>query len=180
MGTTGVWILAFKLGLPIVAVVLVVLAGQSTAGTVGAALLGVLVIAVFGLVLWLVFRSDASAHRLGRWDDRTLNWVMHFSPQAGIGPGGAGRAPFPRPGQPDGARARLAPHRHRAGQPDDRPGPRLFLCTVCRYHLQPGELLGGPALDPHLCASSNASPSRGPRRRGVGRCGGCGLAGGAW
>ena len=78
VGTTGVWILAFKLGLPIVAVVLVVLAGQSTAGTVGAALLGVLVIAVFGLVLWLVFRSDASAHRLGRGGDRALNWVLHF------------------------------------------------------------------------------------------------------
>lgn len=78
VGTTGVWILAFKLGLPIVAVVLVVLAGQSTVGTVGAALLGVLVIAVFGLVLWLVFRSDASAHRLGRLGDRTLNWVLHF------------------------------------------------------------------------------------------------------
>ena len=61
------------------AVVLVVLAGQSTAGTVGAALLGVLLIAVFGLVLWLVFRNDPSAHRLGRWDDRTLNWMWGFS-----------------------------------------------------------------------------------------------------
>ncbi len=78
VGTTGVWIMAFKLELPIVAVVLVVLAGQSTAGAVGAALVGVLVIAVFGLVLWLVFRSDASAHRLGHLRHRALNWVLHF------------------------------------------------------------------------------------------------------
>ena len=72
----GSW--PFTLGLPIVAVILVVLAGRSTAGAVGAALVGVLVIAVFGLVLWLVFRSDASAHRLGHLGDRALNWVLHF------------------------------------------------------------------------------------------------------
>jgi putative heme transporter len=78
VGTTGVWIISFKLGLPIIAVVLVVLAGQSTAGAVGAALIGVLVIVVFGLVLWLVFRSEASAHWLGRLGDKLFNWVQHL------------------------------------------------------------------------------------------------------
>ncbi len=45
--TTGVWIMSFKLGFPIVAVVLVGVTGQDTAGAVGAAVLGVVVIVVW-------------------------------------------------------------------------------------------------------------------------------------
>ena len=78
VATTGIWNLAFKFGLPIVAVVLVAVTGQSTGGAVGVALLGVLVIAVSGLVLWLVFRSADSARWIGRLGDRILNWVLHF------------------------------------------------------------------------------------------------------
>ena len=78
VATTGIWNLAFKFGLPIVAVVLVAVTGQSTGGAVGVALLGVLVIAVSGLVLWLVFRSADSAHWVGRLGDRILNWLLHF------------------------------------------------------------------------------------------------------
>jgi len=78
VATTGIWNLAFKFGLPIVAVVLVAVTGQSTGGAVGAALLGVLVIAVSGTALWLVFRSPASARWLGRLGDRVLNWLLHF------------------------------------------------------------------------------------------------------
>ena len=78
VATTGIWNLAFKFGLPIVAVVLVAVTGQSTAGAVSVALLGVLVIAVSGTVLWLVFRSAASAHWVGRLGDRVLNWLLHF------------------------------------------------------------------------------------------------------
>jgi uncharacterized protein (TIRG00374 family) len=78
VATTGIWNLAFKFGLPIVAVVLVAVTGQSTGGAVGAALLGALIIAISGLVLWLVFRSATSAHRVGRVGDRVLNWVLHF------------------------------------------------------------------------------------------------------
>lgn len=78
VATTGIWNLGFKFGLPIVAVVLVAVTGQSTGGAVGVALLGVLVIAVSGLVLWLVFRSAASARWLGRLGDRILNWLLHF------------------------------------------------------------------------------------------------------
>jgi uncharacterized protein (TIRG00374 family) len=78
VATTGIWNLAFKFGLPIVAVVLVAVTGQSTGGAVGVALLGVLVIAVSGLVLWLVFRSADSAHWVGRLGDWILNWVLHF------------------------------------------------------------------------------------------------------
>jgi uncharacterized protein (TIRG00374 family) len=76
--TTGLWNMAFKLGLPIVAVVLVAVTGQSVAGAAGVALLGVLILAVAGVALWLVFRSPASAHWLGRLGDRVTNWVLHL------------------------------------------------------------------------------------------------------
>jgi len=78
VATTGIWNLAFKFGLPIVAVVLVAVTGQSTGGAVGAALLGVLIIGVSGVTLWLVFRNAASAHWVGRLGDRILNWLLHF------------------------------------------------------------------------------------------------------
>jgi putative heme transporter len=77
--TTGVWNLGFKSGLPIVAVVLLAVTGHSTGRAVGAALIGVALIAVFGIVLWLVFRDEASARRVGRLGDRILNWVLHFA-----------------------------------------------------------------------------------------------------
>jgi hypothetical protein len=71
--TTGVWNLGFKFGLPIVAVVLLAVTGQSTGRAVGAALIGVLLIVVSGTVLWLVFRDEASARRIGRLGDRMPN-----------------------------------------------------------------------------------------------------------
>jgi putative heme transporter len=77
--TTGIWIMAFKLGLPIVAVVLVGVTGQDTAGVVGAAVLGLVVIIVLGLLLWLVFRSPTSALRIGRLGDSAVNWALHFA-----------------------------------------------------------------------------------------------------
>jgi len=77
--TTGVWNLGFKFGLPIVAVVLLAVTGQGTGRAVGAALIGVALIAVCGTVLWLVFRDEASARWVGRLGDRILNWVLHFA-----------------------------------------------------------------------------------------------------
>jgi uncharacterized protein (TIRG00374 family) len=76
--TTGVCNLAFKFGLPIVSLVLVAVTGQNSAGATGAALVGALIVVVFGLGLWLVFRSAVSAHRVGRLGDRLVNWVLHF------------------------------------------------------------------------------------------------------
>jgi uncharacterized protein (TIRG00374 family) len=77
--TTGVWIMSFKLGFPIVAVVLVGVTGQNTAGAAGAAVLGVVVIVVLALLLWLVFRSPTSALWIGRLGDRAVNWALHFA-----------------------------------------------------------------------------------------------------
>jgi putative heme transporter len=76
--TTGIWNLGFKFALPIVAVALVAATGHSTSGAVGVSLLGVLTIAVVGIVLWLVFRDEDSARRLGRCGDRIANWVLRF------------------------------------------------------------------------------------------------------
>ncbi len=67
---TGLWNQAVKLGLPILAVILLAITGQSTAGVVGLALFGVLVLAAAALVVWLIFRSKAGAHRVGRLADR--------------------------------------------------------------------------------------------------------------
>jgi uncharacterized protein (TIRG00374 family) len=78
VATTGIWNLGFKFALPIVAVVLVAATGHSTGGAVGVSLLGVLAIALSGIVLWLIFRDEDSARRLGRRGDRTVNWVLRF------------------------------------------------------------------------------------------------------
>jgi uncharacterized protein (TIRG00374 family) len=76
VATTGIWNLGFKLALPIVAVELAAATGHSTGGAVGVSLLGVLVIALLGTVLWLIFRDEASARRLGRHGDRIVNWLL--------------------------------------------------------------------------------------------------------
>jgi uncharacterized protein (TIRG00374 family) len=75
---TGIWNLAFKFGLPIVALILVVVTGQNTGGAFGAAVIGAVIIIVSGIVLWLTFRSEKSAHWVGRLGDRILNWCLHF------------------------------------------------------------------------------------------------------
>jgi hypothetical protein len=56
----------------------VAVTGQSVGGATGAALVGALIVVVFGLGLWLVFRSAVSAHRVGRLGDGLVNWVLHF------------------------------------------------------------------------------------------------------
>jgi putative heme transporter len=77
--TTGVWNLGFKLGLPIVVVVLTAVTGHSSGRAVGAALAGMLLFAVSGTVLRLIFRDESSVRWAGRLGDRILNWVLHFA-----------------------------------------------------------------------------------------------------
>ena len=48
------------------------------AQVVGAAVTGLVALVVFAVVLWLVFRSEASAHWLGHLVDRVVNWVLHL------------------------------------------------------------------------------------------------------
>lgn len=76
--TTGVWNLAVKLGLPVVAVALLAVTAHPTGAAVGAAVGGLVVMIVAGVALWLQFRSETVAHWLGRLADRVSNWVFHF------------------------------------------------------------------------------------------------------
>ena len=78
VATTGIWNLGFKFALPIVAVELAAATGHSTGRALGISLLGVLAIALFGAVLWLIFRNEDSARRLGRLGDRIVNWLLRF------------------------------------------------------------------------------------------------------
>jgi len=65
VGVTGIWNIFTKLGLPVVALALLVLTGHVEATLVGAAAVGVATLAVAVTLLVLVFRSEAMAHKVG-------------------------------------------------------------------------------------------------------------------
>ncbi len=76
--TTGVWNLAARFVLPVATVALLAVTPRATAQVVGAAITGLVALVVLGVMLWMVFRSEASARWLGRLADRGVNWVGHF------------------------------------------------------------------------------------------------------
>jgi putative heme transporter len=76
--TTGIWNLAAKFVLPVTAIALLAITGHTTPQVVGAALTGLGALVILGVTAWLVFRSEVSARRLGRFGDRVVNWVGHF------------------------------------------------------------------------------------------------------
>jgi uncharacterized protein (TIRG00374 family) len=76
--TTGLWNIAAKLALPVVAVALLVVTGHPTLRVEEAALTGVAVIAGSAVVLWLVFRSEVSARWIGHLADRVVNQVRRL------------------------------------------------------------------------------------------------------
>ena len=61
VGVTGIWNIFVKLGLPIVALGLLVVTGHSNPGLAAAAGVGLVVLAVAVVLLVLVFRSEAMA-----------------------------------------------------------------------------------------------------------------------
>jgi hypothetical protein len=73
--TTGVWAFAVKIGLPIVAIAMLATTSHATADLVWAAVVGVVAMLTGGVMLWLTFRSETSAHWLGRIMDRVTNWM---------------------------------------------------------------------------------------------------------
>jgi putative heme transporter len=75
---TGIWNFAAKLGLPVVAVVLLAITAHPTARVLDAAVAGVVAMVVAGVALWLIFRFAAGVHWTGRLADRTVNWALHF------------------------------------------------------------------------------------------------------
>lgn len=75
---TGIWNLAAKFVLPVVAIVLLAITARPSGQVVGAAITGLVALVVLAMTAWLVFRFDAAARRLGRLGDRVVNWVGHF------------------------------------------------------------------------------------------------------
>ena len=76
--TTGIWNLAAKLALPVGAVALLAITTHPSTQVLDAALAGVAAMAVAAVVLWLVFRPGASAHRIGRLADAGVNRVLRL------------------------------------------------------------------------------------------------------
>jgi putative heme transporter len=65
VGVTGIWNIFAKLGLPMIALVLLVVTGHTNPGLVTAAAIGAVVLAVAVVLLVLVFKSEELARRIG-------------------------------------------------------------------------------------------------------------------
>ena len=73
-----VWNLILTLALPVVSVILLVFTGQATSRAAWLALIGVAVIAVGGVLLALVLKSDDEARRIGDFVERVMNWILRL------------------------------------------------------------------------------------------------------
>lgn len=82
VGVTGIWNIFIKLGLPVLSLGLLVVTGHTYPALVGAAAIGIAVLAGAIVLLVLVFRSKEMARKVGRFLGRIVN---------------AARRPFRRP-----------------------------------------------------------------------------------
>ncbi|MEP6758917.1 MAG: lysylphosphatidylglycerol synthase transmembrane domain-containing protein [Actinomycetota bacterium] len=73
IGVTGIWNIFVKLGLPIVALALLVITGHSNPGLVAGAVVGLIVLAIAVTLLVLVFRSERMARSIGVFVGRVFN-----------------------------------------------------------------------------------------------------------
>jgi uncharacterized protein (TIRG00374 family) len=78
IAVNSLWNLVATLGLPVLAVLALLLTGQTSSGFVGAAAFGIVVIAVGGVILILVLRSDAGARRIGAFADRVVAGTLRL------------------------------------------------------------------------------------------------------
>jgi uncharacterized membrane protein YbhN (UPF0104 family) len=88
VGVTGIWNIFAKLGLPMIALVLLVITGNTNPALVTAALIGAAVLAGAVALLVLVFRSEQMARRVGEWLGRlasALLRVIHKPAIEGMG-----------------------------------------------------------------------------------------------
>ena len=72
---TGVWNAGIKLGLPVLALALVALQGEARGGRIVAGLGTVAVLALAGVLAWLVFRGDRTARGTGEAAARAVTWA---------------------------------------------------------------------------------------------------------
>jgi uncharacterized protein (TIRG00374 family) len=75
---SGVWNVLAKMGLPVIALVLLTITSEATPGVATAAVFGVAVLASSVAVLWLILRSDAFADAIGRFADRVASWFTRL------------------------------------------------------------------------------------------------------
>ena len=73
VGVTGIWNIFAKLGMPMIALVLLVATGHTNPGLVTAALIGAAVLIGAVALLVLVFRSEAMARKIGEVIGRVLS-----------------------------------------------------------------------------------------------------------
>jgi len=72
---SGIWNIFAKLGLPVLAVVFLVLAGDSSGGLVAASIIGVAALVGALLIFAAILRSERAADRIGEWGSDRVNWV---------------------------------------------------------------------------------------------------------
>jgi uncharacterized protein (TIRG00374 family) len=73
VGVTGIWNIFVKLGLPVVALALLVLTGHTDPKLVVAAAIGMVILVVAIVLLALVFRSETMARKVGRLVEHLVN-----------------------------------------------------------------------------------------------------------
>jgi uncharacterized membrane protein YbhN (UPF0104 family) len=76
VGVSGIWNVFAKLALPVVALALLVLTGETNAGLVTAAAIGVAVLVVAVVLLVLVFRSEQMARKVGDLLGRVFSAIL--------------------------------------------------------------------------------------------------------
>jgi uncharacterized protein (TIRG00374 family) len=65
-----------RLVIPLVAVLLVLIAGQATTAALIMGLISLAVLSFLSVIIWLIARSDSSARRLGDFTGRVISWVL--------------------------------------------------------------------------------------------------------
>ncbi|MCE7882363.1 MAG: UPF0104 family protein [Actinobacteria bacterium ATB1] len=74
IGITSVWNLFVTLGLPVLALLALLVTGQATGHSLWITALGIAGIGVMVFLFWLVLRSEDTARKLGRAGDRAATW----------------------------------------------------------------------------------------------------------
>lgn len=72
----AIWTYLLTLGLPAIAVVLLVVEGRSTAGYTTMAIVGMAIVIVSVIAIAMILRSDAGARRVGGFATRIVNWLL--------------------------------------------------------------------------------------------------------
>jgi len=96
VGVTGIWNIFTKLGLPVLALVLLALSGHLTPAYIAAAVVGVVVLSIAVSLFALVFKSEPFAIRLGDWFARVVSAVRRVLRKPAVSGWGQGAAHFRR------------------------------------------------------------------------------------